>query len=132
MSDIKVSNLSGIVIDSIIDEILNKIKNDNKLETIPQNQVLLYLCSLVLEHTKDSLKDNNITSEERVELITDVICLLVNQLPLNEPLKKLIQCFINDGDIQKLLEELDDTTSKQCRGCFGKVFRACIRSNNSK
>lgn len=129
MTDIYVTKLSTTIVESIINESLDRINKDNTLADIPPEQVLLYICTLVLERTKEGLKDQVITSDERVQVITEIVCVLVERLPLSEPLKKIVKCFINDGEIQKLIEELDEKATGKCMKCFGPLLRACIKSN---
>jgi uncharacterized membrane-anchored protein YjiN (DUF445 family) len=129
MPEVAVSKLNALIVETIIDEVLTKLNKDDDLKNIQQNKVLLYLITVVLEQTKESLKDHKITSDDRVKLITDVVCVLIERLPLSEPLKKVLKCFINDGEIQKLLEELDNKITSKCMNWFGVVFRACARSN---
>lgn len=130
MSDVKVSPLASLIVEAIIDRSLEKINKNQSVDSIPQSQLLLYLCSVVLEHANDSLDDNKITGSERVALLVDIISILVSRLPLSDALKNVLMRFINDGEVEKLIEELDQQTTQKCRGCFGKLFRACVRSNN--
>lgn len=132
MSDIKVSGLNSLIINTIIDESMTKIKEDKEIETIKNEQLLLYLCTIVLEKSKKALKDNKVSSKERVEIITDIISVLISKLPLSEPLKKVLYCFINDGEIQKILVELEENVSGNCMRFLGPLFRACIKSKNGK
>jgi hypothetical protein len=129
MPDLELSALNTLIVETIIDDVLYKLNKDNTYMDVPKNQFLLYLCSLVLEKTKESLLDNRITSEERVLIITEIISALLSRLPISDALKKVFTCFIKDGEIQKILVELEEKASRKCMGWFGKIFRACMRSS---
>lgn len=130
MSDRKVSQLSSLIVEAIIERSFEQINKNQSVDSIPQSQLLLYLCSVVLEHANKSLADNKITGSERVELLIDIVGTLVSRLPLSDAVTSVLMRFINDGEVEKLIEELDQQTTQKCRGCFGKLFRACVRSNN--
>lgn len=128
MSDIEVSGLNARIIEMIIDESMSKIKEDKGIGSIKNERLLLYLTTIVLEKSRKALKDNKVSSKERVEIITDVISVLITRLPLTDPLKKVLYRFINDGEIQKILAEIEDNTSKKCMRCFLPLFRACMKT----
>lgn len=132
MSDIELSSLNSLVAEAIINETLDKINKDNTLSTLSENHILLYLCSLVLESTKEHLKDEKITSEERVQLITDVICVVITRMPISDALKKFLHCFVKDGEIKKIIKDADEHASSKVSGCFGRIFRACMRSSSKQ
>lgn len=129
MTDIQVNKLSAMVAETIINESLDIINKDKTLDDVPPEQVLLYICTLVLERTKEGLKDQVITSEERVQLITEIVCALVERLPLSEQIKNTVNYFIKDGEIQKLIENVDEKATGKCMKWFGPLFRACVKSH---
>jgi uncharacterized membrane protein YheB (UPF0754 family) len=131
MSNITLTNTQAIITDALLNELINKVLKNNNYEKISENKLLPYLCSLVLEHTRDSLKDRQITSEERVDLITNIMYVLVKRLPLKDSLKDVLINFITDDEIQNLIEDLDKTAGTKCMRFFGKIFRACVRSNSN-
>lgn len=119
---IELSNLQVLLVETVANEIVAKLtKEDIRLSN---EHIIAYLCSLVL----DAIKDHKITPAERVSIVTNIICVVINQLPLPEHIKRVLYSFINDGEIQELLEEYEAHVSQKCVGCFGKVFRACLRS----
>jgi hypothetical protein len=128
MSTINVSEFKALVIEMAINESLEEINKNKDFKNIKQENMLLYLCTLVLEKTQSSLEDKKITQDERIEIITNVISVLIARLPFSEALKSVFLCFINDGEIQKILCELEDKTSKKCMRCLGPLFRACMKS----
>jgi hypothetical protein len=130
-STIQLSTKQGLVIDVVVGELIDKLTENNQHETIPKEQFIFYLCSLVLDHISKVIKDNKITSDERVELIIDIICVLLDQLPLDKNVKNFLCAFIEDGEIKNIIKDLDERGTQRCMGCFGKLFRACIRTSNT-
>lgn len=128
MSDIKVSELNARIVEMVINESIAKLKEDKELDDIKNERLLLYLVTIVLEKSKEALKDNKVSSQERVEIIVEIIIVLVSRLPLSEPLKNVLYNFINDGEIQKIIAELEENTNKKCMRCFLPLFRACMKS----
>lgn len=133
MADINVSKTNSLVADAIIENLLKKINTSaDDINKMSQYKLLMYLCTTVLVQTKASLSDQKITSDERVKLITDIVVVLIDRLPLGDSSKNVLKTVINDGEIQRLIEELDEKASKKCMACFGAFARACSRSSSSK
>lgn len=118
---LELSSLQMVLIETISNQIVSKItQEDVKLSN---EHIIAYLCSLVL----DAIKDKKVTSEERILIVTRVICMVINELPLDESVKNRVVNFINDGEIQELLMEYETHASKKCMLCFGKLFRICLK-----